>query len=223
MHKTILPTRKAIAGWMLLVLVSTAVASPALADPRGRDCDDRHGWHDRGHDHGWRRAPVPRRPYVERDIYVNRYYAPVYRSPRTVIVENQYAPSSITCTTRYNPLPGLVGGVGGGVIGAQVGKGHGRTAAIITGALLGGAVGSQYTYTDQVCTRRVFETAEVGRPLYWDNPDTGYQYTVTPVRDYRTDGRYCREYTATARVGGRLQETYGTACYQPDGSWEIIN
>lgn len=36
------------------------------------------------------------------------------------------------------------------------------------------------------------------------------------------DGRYCREYQNTSRVGGSLQKTYGTACMQPDGSWEII-
>lgn len=38
-----------------------------------------------------------------------------------------------------------------------------------------------------------------------------------------TDGRYCREYTTRANIGGRMQETYGTACMQADGSWEIIN
>jgi len=38
-----------------------------------------------------------------------------------------------------------------------------------------------------------------------------------------TDDRYCREYQSTTRVGGRLQPSYGTACLQPDGSWEIVN
>jgi hypothetical protein len=37
------------------------------------------------------------------------------------------------------------------------------------------------------------------------------------------DDRYCREYQASARVGGVSQPTYGTACMQPDGSWEIIS
>lgn len=32
---------------------------------------------------------------------------------------------------------------------------------------------------------------------------------------------YCREYTQHFNVGGRIQEGYGTACMQPDGSWEI--
>lgn len=34
---------------------------------------------------------------------------------------------------------------------------------------------------------------------------------------------YCREYTKTVRIGGRTEQAYGTACYRPDGSWEIIN
>lgn len=33
---------------------------------------------------------------------------------------------------------------------------------------------------------------------------------------------YCREYTRSVYVGGRVQEAYGTACYQPDGSWMIV-
>lgn len=33
---------------------------------------------------------------------------------------------------------------------------------------------------------------------------------------------YCREYTRTVSIGGRLQDAYGTACLQPDGSWMIV-
>lgn len=36
------------------------------------------------------------------------------------------------------------------------------------------------------------------------------------------DDEYCREYTRTVYIGGRTQEAYGTACYQPDGSWMIV-
>lgn len=34
--------------------------------------------------------------------------------------------------------------------------------------------------------------------------------------------RYCREYTADADVNGRAQQVYGTACMQPDGTWQIV-
>ena len=33
---------------------------------------------------------------------------------------------------------------------------------------------------------------------------------------------YCREYTNHVKVGGKLKESYGTACMQPDGSWQVV-
>lgn len=38
-----------------------------------------------------------------------------------------------------------------------------------------------------------------------------------------TAGRYCREYQSNVRVGGGIRQSYGTACMQPDGNWEIVN
>lgn len=37
------------------------------------------------------------------------------------------------------------------------------------------------------------------------------------------EGNYCREYQAVSIIAGRRQSTYGTACMQPDGSWQIRN
>lgn len=34
---------------------------------------------------------------------------------------------------------------------------------------------------------------------------------------------YCREYTETVVIGGRTHSAYGTACQQPDGSWQKID
>ncbi len=36
------------------------------------------------------------------------------------------------------------------------------------------------------------------------------------------DDGYCREYTRTIYVGGYQKQGYGTACLQPDGSWQIV-
>ncbi len=36
-------------------------------------------------------------------------------------------------------------------------------------------------------------------------------------------GAYCREYTRSVMVGNKMQEGYGTACMQPDGSWQVMN
>lgn len=79
----------------------------------------------------------------------------------------------------------------------------------------------------------------IGGPLYGPAP---YPYARPPVI-YTTpppvivqqpimvngpevasdDGRYCREYQSKVTVGGRVEHSYGTACQQPDGSWEIVN
>jgi hypothetical protein len=46
----------------------------------------------------------------------------------------------------------------------------------------------------------------------------------TPVNDnYNEDAPYCREYTQTFSIGGEKETGYGTACLQPDGSWQIVS
>lgn len=36
------------------------------------------------------------------------------------------------------------------------------------------------------------------------------------------DDEFCREYTRTIYVGGMQKQGFGTACLQPDGSWQIV-
>ena len=45
--------------------------------------------------------------------------------------------------------------------------------------------------------------------------------TLTPMKARADD--YCREYTREIRVGGRVQQGWGSACLRPDGQWEIQN
>lgn len=76
-------------------------------------------------------------------------------------------------------------------------------------------------------TPRVYEVMEYTAPgrqvTLNENGDDGV-YAVTPGRARPTqDGRYCREYQAKVMVSGRLQDSYGQACRQPDGSWEIVS
>lgn len=64
-------------------------------------------------------------------------------------------------------------------------------------------------------------TAPVGETIYWTEDNA--RGAVTAVRDGRSSlGRYCREFQQTLTVGGKTENAYGTACRQPDGSWEII-
>lgn len=136
--------------------------------------------------------------------------------------------SACSTTSGPNEQGGmLIGGVLGGLLGNQVGKGSGRTAAVIAGTLagaaIGGAVGRSMDETDRLKTAQTFETVRTGVPSSWRNPDTGNQYTVVPTRTYETSSGPCREYSMDAVVGGRHEKVYGTACRQPDGSWQTKN
>jgi len=125
-------------------------------------------------------------------------------------------------------LGAVLGGVGGAAAGSTIGKGDGRTAAIVGGAILGvlvgGSIGRAMDDLDQHCIGQALEHAPDGRSIVWNNAQSQAQYTVAPVRTVQiADGRYCREYTTTAVVAGKTEQTYGRACRQPDGSWEIQN
>ena len=119
----------------------------------------------------------------------------------------------------------ILGGVVGGVIGSQVGKGDGQKLATIAGAvvgvLVGRSIGRRMDQADQACTGQALERAADRETVAWRNPDTGADYRVTPTRTLETDGRYCREYTTQATVGGERQTFHGTACRNDDGSWQL--
>ncbi len=117
----------------------------------------------------------------------------------------------------------VIGGLLGGVVGSQFGQGSGRTAAVIlgtlTGVAVGGTVGRSMAERDRYMTAQTLETVRTGVPSQWLNPDTGYRYTVVPTRTYGSDDGPCREYQVSAVIGGRVEQMWGTACRQPDGSW----
>lgn len=121
----------------------------------------------------------------------------------------------------------LLGGAAGGLLGSAIGRGAGNAAAIVggtvVGALVGGSVGRSMDEVDRLYVSRSLEYVPSHRVTAWENPDTRTHYEVEPLRTYqREDGRYCREYQTKALIGGRWQQTYGTACRQPDGSWQVI-
>jgi len=65
-------------------------------------------------------------------------------------------------------------------------------------------------------------SAPLGDTITWNNPDSGHSGTVTPVRDgTSSSGQYCREFQQTVVIGGQVEEGYGVACRQPDGTWRI--
>jgi hypothetical protein len=62
-------------------------------------------------------------------------------------------------------------------------------------------------------------------PAYYA-PPPAYYYPPPPASyapPPAPPGPECREYQTTTIVDGRPQQTFGTACRQPDGTWHIIN
>jgi surface antigen len=120
----------------------------------------------------------------------------------------------------------LAGAALGGAVGHNFGSGTGKVLATFTGAVLGAFAGSnigrQLDGYDEQRAQRALEYNETGRSSSWVNPDQGHAVTFVPTDTYRgSSGQYCREYQTHVEVGHRVEDAYGTACRQPDGSWEI--
>jgi hypothetical protein len=85
---------------------------------------------------------------------------------------------------------------------------------------------SQYYFQSALMTPDVYDVFEYGAPgsrVVLNRSVNNGAYSLTPGRVISTEGRYCREYQAKVMVNSRLQNGYGQACRQPDGSWEIIS
>ena len=126
----------------------------------------------------------------------------------------------------------LAGAGAGGLLGAQIGDGEGRLAATaagtVLGAFLGNEVGKSLDRADRAYASdaqyQALEYAPAGDQIAWQNPDNGHYGSVTPVRTYQVaSGQYCREFQQQAAIGGEIREVYGTACRQPDGSWQVVD
>ena len=204
----------------LFTLGSLGTLSPAaFAEPPS--WAPAHGWrakqgHQHGHHHKSKRKYEVEREYEYADAYGDRRRAPISGDGGGFLRCNRELAGQV------------VGGALGAAVGSQFGKGDGQLVATgagaLIGVLLGGEIGRSLDAQDRACVGRTLETVPTGQTVAWRNPDTGADYRTTPRRTYQTDGgRYCREYTTSATVGGRQQQVYGTACRQPDGSWEIVN
>jgi surface antigen len=121
----------------------------------------------------------------------------------------------------------LIGAIAGGILGNQVGGGTGRVLATmvgtVAGAAIGGSIGRSMDDTDRLNASMTLENVRTGVSSSWINPDTGYEYVMTPTETYDMGAGPCREYILDASIGGNTEQIYGTACRQADGSWKIVN
>jgi surface antigen len=137
-----------------------------------------------------------------------------------------------SCASVGDNPKAAIGGLGGATVGGLIaaaagGGGAGIAAGVIGGALLGGLVGNYLDDRDKKMAaesaHRALESSPSGQAVAWNNPDSGHSGTVTPVRTYQSGNTYCREYQQTVTISGKPEQSYGTACRQPDGTWKIVN
>lgn len=211
-------------------MMAAAPVGSAYADPP--PWAPAHGWRSKQDSHDKYRHDKHRgdnhRHGKRQEVHVYHHYDQPTRYRQPVIVQQGQVVSCDRSLLSGNKtlLAQILGGAGGAVAGAQFGQGTGKLAATAGGALLGVLIGTEVggslDAADVACAHETLEYADTGQPVVWRNPDAGTQYSVEPTRTYQASGAFCREYTTRARVGGRIQQGYGTACRQPDGSWRIV-
>jgi surface antigen len=118
----------------------------------------------------------------------------------------------------------VLGGVAGGVIGAEAGKGDQRAVAIVVGTVIGAAIGAEIgrrmDKADRSCVGHALELAGPGQTVGWTNPDTGVSYKLTPA-DKSEDANGCRRFRLVATGSFGLSEGRTVACPAPDGTWSL--
>lgn len=203
-----------LAAVAAVAVLFTALPKPALADPPG--------WH---HSHKHKVKHHQKRKYRGAwERRHNRYHR------RAVHHRHNHYPRSDNSPSLFDGINGghILGGLLGAVAGTQIGKGKGRSAAIIgggiLGAVLGGGISKSMQRSDRMRTQSALETTRTGQTVSWVNPDTGSSYNMTPTRTYRTtQGANCRDYSLWAFIDGYEEEVKGTACRGPDGAWQTAS
>ncbi len=142
-----------------------------------------------------------------------------------------YTGGAYTAGASHQPGATIIGGILGAAVGSQVGNGKGQLVAVgvgtVIGALIGSDIGRSMDQRDRAYATGSFGHAMEAVPscttITWNNQQTGNYGSITPVQTYEPEpGRYCREFQQQVVIGGKVQDAYGTACRQPDGSWEIV-
>lgn len=146
-------------------------------------------------------------------------------------------------------LGGLLGSQFGGGEGQLAATGLGVFLGGLTGRSMGQSLDradhASYGYGGQPVYQERYQTTTYYRPNYvappvqvvraypdrgWDRRHHRHQPRYAEPVYYEQNtyiaapapAQQCREFTNTVQIGNRWQESYGTACLQPDGSWKIV-
>jgi surface antigen len=171
----------------------------------------------------WYGYPVWNGPRVIYRPYPRERY--VYRSP-------DYGCAGYYADNDNEVFGSMIGAIGGGVIGHQVGRGSGQAlatfAGVLLGSVVGGRIGRDLDDAERLklasATQYALENQRSGTRTVWDNPDRRVCGVVVPKPAFKNElNQYCREFQQSIAIDGKKQSAYGTACRQPDGQWKIAN
>jgi surface antigen len=131
----------------------------------------------------------------------------------------------------------LFGMTAGGLIGNQFGHGTSKDVATVLGVAGGGLIGNDL---GRAADNANYGTAQTyymppyayEPPVYYYNGYNAYQPNYVaptspspadqPVTYINKASGYCREVSQQVDVNGSMQEIYGTACLQRDGTWRVV-
>jgi len=120
----------------------------------------------------------------------------------------------------------LIGSIVGAAAGHQLGKGRGRTAMTVIGAIIGGYIGAAMSPQNRNRTNYALDTTPDYRSNTWTDPSTNSRYTVTPTATYggvvNGQNSVCRDYKMDAFIDGRMQQVTGRACKDASGNWVSV-
>ena len=119
----------------------------------------------------------------------------------------------------------VLGGIAGGAVGSQVGRGENRQVAIVIGTIAGAVIGAQIGRdmddADRACMGHALELAGDKKRVTWQGAGKR-AYLLTPVRSFERNGVNCREFDLAVTEGGKRRTSRTKACPGGNGTWRIV-
>ncbi len=126
---------------------------------------------------------------------------------------------------RGNAAAGTIfGAIAGGLIGSAASHGNGGAIAggVVVGGLLGNTLSRNIDCDDQRYAYASYNeglNGDLNREYRWNH---GGRYgTFEATREYRENGRICRDFHVVNYRNGQRFEQDGTACREPDNNWHF--
>ncbi len=125
---------------------------------------------------------------------------------------------SIAGQTVANQVTSQIGGPAGQVASSVVSS--------LASGVVGNVIGQNLDQTSQSAAIRAehnaLENGTVGQPVPWQGSN-GTFGQVIPQQPYQVGSQDCRRFTHTINVDGVPQKASGTACRNPDGTWQPLS